>query len=101
MVVKLTMYVPGSNLGPKPLPPPPHGDLRGGRLHCEYCKKKIIIQAYKNHWVLRTSPDDWFFPVIRRIAQAGQHHRRRMEREAKAKVVASVWGANLLNSLLR
>ena len=26
-------------------------------------------QAYKNHWVLRTKPDDWFFPVIRRIAQ--------------------------------
>ena len=30
---------------------------------------KTIVQAYKNHWVLRTSPDDWFFPVIRRIAQ--------------------------------
>jgi hypothetical protein len=29
----------------------------------------VIFQAYKNHWVLRTSPDDWFFPVIRRIAQ--------------------------------
>ena len=29
----------------------------------------ILLQAYKNHWVLRTSPDDWFFPVIRRIAQ--------------------------------
>ena len=29
------------------------------------------LQAYKNHWVLRTSPDDWFFPVIRRIAQVG------------------------------
>lgn len=28
-----------------------------------------VLQAYKNHWVLRTSPDDWFFPVIRRIAQ--------------------------------
>ena len=25
-------------------------------------------------------------------------HRRRMEREAKAKVVAAVWGQNLLNS---
>ena len=29
----------------------------------------IFLQAYKNHWVLRTKPDDWFFPVIRRIAQ--------------------------------
>ena len=28
-----------------------------------------VLQAYKNHWVLRTKPDDWFFPVIRRIAQ--------------------------------
>ena len=27
------------------------------------------MKAYKNHWVLRTKPDDWFFPVIRRIAQ--------------------------------
>ena len=27
------------------------------------------LKAYKNHWVLRTKPDDWFFPVIRRIAQ--------------------------------
>ena len=30
---------------------------------------KIFFKAYKNHWVLRTKPDDWFFPVIRRIAQ--------------------------------
>ena len=28
-------------------------------------------------------------------------HRRRIYTEAKAKVVASVWGQNLLNSLLR
>ena len=32
-------------------------------------ESKNDSQAYKNHWVLRTSPDDWFFPVIRRIAQ--------------------------------
>lgn len=30
---------------------------------------KLFCKAYKNHWVLRTKPDDWFFPVIRRIAQ--------------------------------
>ena len=29
----------------------------------------LFLKAYKNHWVLRTKPDDWFFPVIRRIAQ--------------------------------
>ena len=28
----------------------------------------FTFKAYKNHWVLRTKPDDWFFPVIRRIA---------------------------------
>ena len=29
-----------------------------------------IITAYNNHWTLRTSPDDWWFCVIKRIACA-------------------------------
>ena len=62
------------------------GDLRsrGGSWHRSLCLRSpgfysftltwvwAIVQAYKNHWVLRTSPDDWFFPVIRRIAQVTQ-----------------------------
>ena len=29
-----------------------------------------VITAYNNHWTLRTSPDDWWFCVIKRIACA-------------------------------
>ena len=29
-----------------------------------------IFEAWKNHWVLRTSPDDWWFPIACRIAKA-------------------------------
>ena len=29
-----------------------------------------IITAYNNHWKLRTSPDDWWFCVIKRVACA-------------------------------
>ena len=29
-----------------------------------------IITAYNNHWKLRTSPDDWWFSVIKRVACA-------------------------------
>lgn len=29
-----------------------------------------ILTAYNNHWTLRTSPDDWWFCVIRRVAGA-------------------------------
>jgi len=41
-----------------------------------------VLQAYKNHWVLRTSPDDWFFPVIRRIAQVVDENALHPEVEA-------------------
>ena len=27
-----------------------------------------VLTAYNNHWKLRTSPDDWWFSVIRRVA---------------------------------
>lgn len=39
----------------------PHGDL--GLFG-------TIYEGWKNHWVLRTSPDDWWFPVACRIAKA-------------------------------
>lgn len=29
-----------------------------------------ILTAYNHHWTLRTSPDDWWFCVIRRVARA-------------------------------
>ena len=29
-----------------------------------------ILMAYNNHWTLRTSPDDWWFCVTRRVALA-------------------------------
>ena len=29
-----------------------------------------ILACYNNHWVLRTSPDDWFNVIVRNIAQA-------------------------------
>ena len=29
-----------------------------------------IITSYNNHWKLRTSPDDWWFCVIKRVACA-------------------------------
>ena len=29
-----------------------------------------VFEAWKNHWVLRTSPEDWWFPVACRIAKA-------------------------------
>lgn len=29
-----------------------------------------VYQAWKNHWVLRTSPDDWWLAVAMRIAKA-------------------------------
>ena len=29
-----------------------------------------VLTAYNNHWKLRTSPDDWWFSVIRRVACA-------------------------------
>ncbi|KAJ7374205.1 hypothetical protein OS493_007278 [Desmophyllum pertusum] len=29
-----------------------------------------VLAAYNNHWKLRTSPDDWWFCVIKRVASA-------------------------------
>ncbi|KAJ7374212.1 hypothetical protein OS493_007285 [Desmophyllum pertusum] len=29
-----------------------------------------VLKAYNNHWKLRTSPDDWWFCVIKRVASA-------------------------------
>ncbi|KAJ7374211.1 hypothetical protein OS493_007284 [Desmophyllum pertusum] len=29
-----------------------------------------VLTAYNNHWKLRTSPDDWWFSVIKRVASA-------------------------------
>ena len=29
-----------------------------------------VLTAYNNHWILRTSPDDWWFCVIKRVACA-------------------------------
>ncbi|XP_068744398.1 uncharacterized protein [Montipora capricornis] len=29
-----------------------------------------VLTAYNNHWILRTSPDDWWFCVIKRVAFA-------------------------------
>ncbi|KAJ7374209.1 hypothetical protein OS493_007282 [Desmophyllum pertusum] len=29
-----------------------------------------VLTAYNNHWKLRTSPDDWWFCVIKRVAGA-------------------------------
>ncbi|KAJ7374207.1 hypothetical protein OS493_007280 [Desmophyllum pertusum] len=29
-----------------------------------------VLTAYNNHWKLRTSPDDWWFCVIKRVASA-------------------------------
>ena len=29
-----------------------------------------ILACYNNHWVLRTSPDDWWNVIVRNIAQA-------------------------------
>ncbi|KAL3905740.1 MAG: hypothetical protein SGILL_009554, partial [Bacillariaceae sp.] len=31
---------------------------------------QCIHEAWQNHWNLRTSPEDWWFPVCRRIAKA-------------------------------
>ena len=39
-----------------------------------------------------------FIKRFRKLS-VGQAHRRRMEREAKAKVVASVWGADFIQFL--
>lgn len=40
-----------------------------------YCDRdnglfSAILAAYNNHWKLRTSPDDWWFCVIMRVARA-------------------------------
>ena len=29
-----------------------------------------ILAAYNNHWKLRTSPDDWWFSVVKRVSLA-------------------------------
>lgn len=29
-----------------------------------------VFEAWKNHWILRTCPDDWWFPVACRIAKS-------------------------------
>ena len=31
---------------------------------------ETILEVWKNHWVLRTRPEDWWFPVVCRIAKA-------------------------------
>merc|ERR1712062_274741 len=33
-----------------------------------------VLTSYNNHWVLRTSPDDWWIVVVRRVAQAVDEH---------------------------
>jgi len=33
-----------------------------------------IFQAYKNHWVLKTTPEDWWFTIIRQVALAVDKH---------------------------
>ena len=44
---------------------------------------------------------DWYLPTKNNGLKVGGRHRRRMELEGKAKVVASVWGQNVFNSLPR
>ncbi len=29
-----------------------------------------VLAAYNNHWKLRTSPDDWWFCVVKRVSLA-------------------------------
>ena len=58
--------------------------------------------APESDWVDRGRRcDDWRFPGLEGQWEILPHHRRRMEREAKAKVVTPVWGQNLFNSLPR
>jgi len=33
-----------------------------------------VLASYNNHWVLRTTPDDWWTVAVRRIAQALDEH---------------------------
>jgi len=33
-----------------------------------------ILESYNNHWTLRTSPEDWWYSIIYKIALAIDHH---------------------------
>lgn len=40
-----------------------------------YCRKddgifSAVLTAYNNHWKLRTSPDDWWFCVVKKVSLA-------------------------------
>ncbi|KAL9953540.1 hypothetical protein ACROYT_G040971 [Oculina patagonica] len=43
-----------------------------------------VLTAYNNHWKLRTSPDDWWFSVIKRVASA-------IDRNAKKESVRNMF----------
>ena len=44
-----------------------------------YCHKddgifSAVLAAYNNHWKLRTSPDDWWFCVVKKVSVAIDEH---------------------------
>merc|ERR1719427_420995 len=38
-----------------------------------------VLQAYNNHWVLKTSPEDWWFCITHKVAKAIDKHAKKPE----------------------
>ena len=37
---------------------------------CSIASFSAILACYNNHWVLKTTPDDWWNVIVRNISQA-------------------------------
>ena len=70
-----------------------------GMIYCDHDNGlfSAVLAAYNNHWKLRTSPDDWWYCVIKRVAlaidnNAGKKSVRQMfvEHEGKKRLCVEV-----------
>ena len=70
-----------------------------GMIYCDQNNGMFsaILAAYNNHWKLRTSPDDWWFCVIKLVAHAIDRNARKesvrqmfVEHEGKKKLCVDV-----------
>ena len=57
-----------------------------------------VVTAYNNHWKLRTSPDDWWFVITRRVADVIDKNSKKetvrkmfVNHEGKVSVTAVSW----------
>jgi len=49
------------------------------RQNGDYGFFSAVMEAYNNHWTLVTTPEDWFYTIIQKVAKAVDDHSKRPE----------------------